>query len=277
MSGRRNRWIVAATVIATLGLGTVSALAAHAAKGEPGKKAREMGQRLAAKAGLKGEKAVQFVKTWDAAAQERREKRKELVQAMKQLATEFREAGKDKPLTRSLDRVQAAVLALVDGHGKTIESLRSTLTSEQQSRLVLESKGHRILALPGMKQAVPALVKHLRGEFLAAVPELDRQAREKLESIGESHMQERSKLLEQRLAIIEKLRGASGDGSQAAALLDQLVANGAALRETVTEQIVEVRKGVPERELARVLVALGEKVRSLRGKAKALREAASEE
>ncbi|MBI3892757.1 MAG: hypothetical protein HY303_14640 [Candidatus Wallbacteria bacterium] len=277
MLSGRSKWMLGGSLAIVLGLGTVTAMASNVVKGAPAKMVRELGQRIAAKAGLQGDKAVRFMKVWDNAADERKEKRQELVSSMKELAAEFKAGKKDRELTRALDRVQAAFLALVDGHGKTIDSLRATMSPQEQARVVLASKGHKILGLPGMKQAVPALIGHIRTEFLNSVPDLSPEARTKLEAIGENQGQQRAKLLEQRLETIKKLEAAGAESKEAAALVEQIAANGAALRETVAEQISEVRKSVSDGELARVLVTLGEKLKEMRGKARAWHEEAGQD
>ncbi len=236
--------------------------------------AREFGQRLAARAGLKDEKAVKFVKLLEAGSKERHENRRDLKAGMQSLETAFAE-GKGQPaeVNKALDQVQKAVLAVLDGHAATMKSAREIMSPAEQARFLLGRKGWKLLTLPGMQQAVPALVGYFRDDFLNSVTGLDPEARKQIASIGDKSMTRRVELVGKMLRQMTVLEETGAEGKEVVAVLDSLAADGASLRESIAEQIVETRKAVPELELARVLLAFKGKLHSFGTKLGFLREA----
>lgn len=236
--------------------------------------AREFGQRLAAQAGLKDENAVKFVKLLETYAKDRRESRRSLKASMDELETAYAD-GKGQPaqLNKALDRLQKAVLEGFDSRAATMRSARELMSPAEQARFLLSRKGWKFLTLPGMKQAVPALIGYFRDDFLNSVAGLDPAARGKIASIGDRQMTRRVELVDKMLQRMGQLEEAGAEGKGVAELLDGLAADGASLRETVAEQIVETRKAVPELELARVLLAFKGKLHSFGLKLGFLREA----
>ncbi|MBI4872002.1 MAG: hypothetical protein HY814_10610 [Candidatus Riflebacteria bacterium] len=262
---RATRWLGLGGLIVAVAAGMALAASEKPEAGEKRARfSRELGQRLAASARLEGDKAVQFVKVWEAGARERHEGRRQFKQAMKALkaASEDSKANVKRPL----DDLQKAVLSMLDSQAHTISAVREVLPVADQARMLLAHKGWKLLALPGMKQAVPAIITYFRDDFLNSVTGLSSEARKHLQAAGDEAMKTRVGLVEKRLELLSKLEEAGPDGKETPKLLDGVVSNTEALCQTIVDQISETRKTVPDAELARVLVALKDRVGTLRQK-----------
>lgn len=277
MNATRKRWLA----IAGVGILAAGTSVSVWALGKAGpavreKMVREMGQKIAASARLEGDRAAKFVKSWERQAGERQQTRQAVRQAMKDVVKASREDSEASGLKKALDELQSALAAALEGQGKTIDTLRKELSPAEQSRVLLARKGHKVLRLPGMKEALPALAGFIRGEVLTGTPGLATESRQSLESIGKRYAAKRSELIQNRMALMEKLEKAGSEAAGNQELLDQIARNTDSLRHTVGEQLAEVRKQVPDAELAKVVAGLAKKAHGIRERAKAWRGGAEE-
>ena len=213
------------------------------------------GQAMAARVHLSGAAADRFAKAWQDETARRDAGLREIRDALAAVRAD-RGATNAK---RAMDRVQAAFQNMMDLYVGSVARLGQGLTAEEQARLVGGGSLYRIVAMNGMRQALPALVDYAADEMAKAVPGVDDATRAKLSALRAKQLARAMDLLVARAASKQKL----ADPATRTAALNDLAKNHLELAEAVAEDLRELRREVPDDKSAALFGALADRLGAL--------------
>ncbi len=265
--------MAAAGLTVAVMIGGVSAMASSGSEERLRDRVGQLGERVASKVGLEGERREAFLSIWKKSMKEARVRRRQMREAFSDLAEAMSSSDEEESeVGAALDDLEDSLVAFLDDRGRRITEMRKVLTQEEQRKFLLRLPMREVAALPGVKTAVPALIGHAGNKLLASMNSLSDDTRQKLQGIGGRFLEQRTRIVIKQLDLLDDLEKAENDEVLVKTILDRLVAGTEELRETGPAEIAEIRKSLPDQDTAELVMGLARKAKKFRSRARRRRD-----